>query len=137
MCSDDWLGGPPSQRAGLPVVSDLFSRELEKVDFILGVAPDPAHLHLYIPVSTHPSAAVPSLLPRTPSNHPAQSYKMSGSATQPPASTGSVKLDALKQKTEAAVAPTQLSGLNLYSRFAFAGAVCCSVTHGGMTPVDV
>ncbi|KAG9653502.1 hypothetical protein KCU76_g20520, partial [Aureobasidium melanogenum] len=27
--------------------------------------------------------------------------------------------------------------LDLYSRFAFAGAVCCSVTHGGLTPVDV
>lgn len=31
----------------------------------------------------------------------------------------------------------QLSGLALYSRFAFAGAVCCSVTHGALTPVDV
>ncbi|KAL1953527.1 hypothetical protein VTO42DRAFT_2625 [Malbranchea cinnamomea] len=38
------------------------------------------------------------------------------------------------QKKEAA---PQLSGLNLYSRFAFAGAVCCSVTHGALTPVDV
>ncbi|KAJ5573377.1 mitochondrial phosphate carrier protein [Penicillium hispanicum] len=28
-------------------------------------------------------------------------------------------------------------GLDLYSRFAFAGAVCCSVTHGSFTPVDV
>lgn len=25
----------------------------------------------------------------------------------------------------------------LYSRFAFAGAVCCSLTHGALTPVDV
>merc|ERR1712230_2522 len=33
--------------------------------------------------------------------------------------------------------PKKLSGLALYSRFAFAGAVCCSVTHGGLTPVDV
>ena len=33
--------------------------------------------------------------------------------------------------------PQKLTGLNLYSRFAFAGAVCCSVTHGGLTPVDV
>lgn len=32
---------------------------------------------------------------------------------------------------------TQMSGLSLYSRFAFAGAVCCSVTHGALTPVDV
>ncbi|KKZ60302.1 hypothetical protein EMCG_04945 [[Emmonsia] crescens] len=31
----------------------------------------------------------------------------------------------------------QMSGLNLYARFAFAGAVCCSVTHGALTPVDV
>ncbi|KAH6621187.1 mitochondrial carrier domain-containing protein [Chaetomium sp. MPI-SDFR-AT-0129] len=31
----------------------------------------------------------------------------------------------------------QLSGLGLYSRFAFAGAICCSVTHGALTPVDV
>ncbi|KAI5287488.1 mitochondrial phosphate carrier protein [Ascosphaera acerosa] len=35
---------------------------------------------------------------------------------------------------KSADAPT---GLSLYSRFAFAGAVCCSVTHGGLTPVDV
>ncbi|PWW79769.1 mitochondrial carrier [Tuber magnatum] len=33
--------------------------------------------------------------------------------------------------------PEQLSGLQLYSRFAFAGAVCCGVTHGALTPVDV
>ncbi|KAK3110781.1 mitochondrial phosphate carrier protein [Teratosphaeriaceae sp. CCFEE 6253] len=62
---------------------------------------------------------------------------MSGTATQPPASTGSTKLDALKQKAEAAVSPKKLSGVDLYSRFAFAGAVCCSVTHGALTPVDV
>ena len=29
------------------------------------------------------------------------------------------------------------SGVGLYARFAFAGAVCCAVTHGVMTPVDV
>ena len=29
------------------------------------------------------------------------------------------------------------SGFALYSRFALAGAVCCSVTHGALTPVDV
>lgn len=33
-----------------------------------------------------------------------------------------------------AAAPT---GAALYARFAFAGAVCCSITHGAMTPVDV
>lgn len=31
----------------------------------------------------------------------------------------------------------QPEGLDLISRFAFAGAVCCSVTHGAFTPVDV
>ncbi|KAL2265588.1 hypothetical protein VTJ83DRAFT_6688 [Remersonia thermophila] len=31
----------------------------------------------------------------------------------------------------------QLSGVQLYSRFALAGAVCCSITHGVLTPVDV
>lgn len=29
------------------------------------------------------------------------------------------------------------TGIDLYSRFAFAGAVCCSITHGSLTPVDV
>ncbi|KAL7931709.1 mitochondrial carrier domain-containing protein [Trichoderma chlorosporum] len=33
--------------------------------------------------------------------------------------------------------PKKLEGFALYSRFALAGAVCCSVTHGGLTPVDV
>ncbi|KAI9774722.1 MAG: mitochondrial phosphate carrier protein [Candelina submexicana] len=54
----------------------------------------------------------------------------------PPSSTGSQKLDAMVQTTSAQN-PAKLSGLSLYSRFAFAGAVCCSVTHGGLTPVDV
>ena len=57
-------------------------------------------------------------------------------ASPPPSSTGSTKLDGLVQKT-AAQTPEKLSGLALYSRFALAGAVCCSVTHGGLTPVDV
>ncbi|KIW63520.1 hypothetical protein PV04_08517 [Phialophora macrospora] len=39
--------------------------------------------------------------------------------------------------TATAPPPKTLSGIDLYSRFAFAGAVCCSVTHGGLTPVDV
>jgi solute carrier family 25 phosphate transporter 3 len=38
--------------------------------------------------------------------------------------------------TKAPAAP-QLSGVDLYSRFALAGAICCSVTHGALTPVDV
>ncbi len=54
----------------------------------------------------------------------------------PATSTGSSKLDAAKQ-VALANTPEKLSGLALYSRFALAGAVCCSVTHGGLTPVDV
>jgi solute carrier family 25 phosphate transporter 3 len=33
--------------------------------------------------------------------------------------------------------PKPPTGYDLYARFAIAGAVCCSVTHGGLTPVDV
>ncbi|KAG8934318.1 Cu/Pi carrier [Tulasnella sp. 419] len=29
------------------------------------------------------------------------------------------------------------TGVDLYARFALAGAVCCSITHGALTPVDV
>ncbi len=57
-------------------------------------------------------------------------------ASPPASSTGSTKLDGAIHKT-AANTPEKLSGLALYSRFALAGAVCCSVTHGGLTPVDV
>ncbi|KAI4085968.1 MAG: hypothetical protein Q9173_003782 [Seirophora scorigena] len=53
-----------------------------------------------------------------------------------PTTTGSSKLDAAKQ-VAIANTPEKLGGLALYSRFALAGAVCCSVTHGGLTPVDV
>ncbi|KAK9656713.1 mitochondrial phosphate carrier protein [Aspergillus fumigatus] len=49
--------------------------------------------------------------------------------------TGSSKIDAVVEKV--APATPQMSGFQLYSRFAFAGAVCCSVTHGALTPVDV
>ncbi|KAK6592103.1 Mitochondrial phosphate carrier protein 1 [Botrytis cinerea] len=48
-------------------------------------------------------------------------------------STGSTKVDAVVQQV-AANTPEKLSGFALYSRFALAGAVCCSVTHGGLTP---
>lgn len=54
----------------------------------------------------------------------------------PATSTGSSKVDAVVQKV-AANTPEKLSGVQLYSRFALAGAICCSVTHGGLTPVDV
>ncbi|EEH34301.2 mitochondrial phosphate carrier protein [Paracoccidioides lutzii Pb01] len=47
------------------------------------------------------------------------------------------QLDGLKKSAPVLPQGPQLSGLNLYSRFAFAGAVCCSVTHGLLTPVDV
>ena len=57
-------------------------------------------------------------------------------SSAPTSSTGSTKLDAGIQKL-AANEPAKLSGVALYSRFALAGAICCSVTHGGMTPVDV
>ena len=57
-------------------------------------------------------------------------------AQAPPTSTGLPKLDGAIQKASASD-PTKLSGLGLYSRFAFAGAVCCAITHGGLTPVDV
>lgn len=52
------------------------------------------------------------------------------------ASTGSTKVDAVVQNIKAET-PEKKSGFALYSRFALAGAVCCSVTHGGLTPVDV
>jgi len=50
------------------------------------------------------------------------------------------KVDALKapvaEKINALATPAP-TGVDLYARFAFAGAVCCSVTHGALTPVDV
>lgn len=59
-------------------------------------------------------------------------------ATSPlPTSTGSSKLDAAKATIGAKVDPAAPTGVGLYARFAFAGAVCCSVTHGALTPVDV
>jgi solute carrier family 25 (mitochondrial phosphate transporter), member 3 len=57
-------------------------------------------------------------------------------AAASPASTGSVKVDNVVQNALAKT-PEKLSGVALYSRFALAGAVCCFVTHGALTPVDV
>jgi len=51
-------------------------------------------------------------------------------------STGSTKLDAVVQNVKAAE-PNKLTGIDLYSRFALAGAFGCSITHGALTPVDV
>ncbi|BFZ56785.1 ATP-dependent DNA helicase chl1 [Savitreella phatthalungensis] len=42
------------------------------------------------------------------------------------------KAEQLAQET-----PLKRSGIDLYSRFALAGAISCSVTHGALTPVDV
>ena len=54
------------------------------------------------------------------------------------ASSAQAKLDGLTEKAKQAASPAgEMSALNLYSRVAFAGAVCCAVTHGGLTPVDV
>jgi solute carrier family 25 phosphate transporter 3 len=52
------------------------------------------------------------------------------------ASEAANKVD-VAARAAAAAAPGQLSGAALYSRFALAGAICCSVTHGALTPVDV
>lgn len=35
------------------------------------------------------------------------------------------------------VVVTKPQGFDLYSRFALAGAMGCSITHGAFTPVDV
>lgn len=38
----------------------------------------------------------------------------------------------------AAASPAEApKGIDLYSRFGLAGAICCAVTHGALTPVDV
>jgi solute carrier family 25 phosphate transporter 3 len=50
----------------------------------------------------------------------------------PATATGSTKVDAIVQK----VAATQPDAA-LYGKFALAGALCCSITHGSLTPVDV
>lgn len=57
-------------------------------------------------------------------------YSRSPLFTAFPIHSVSDKVDQLK-------APAAPTGVDLYARFAFAGAVCCSVTHGALTPVDV
>ena len=52
------------------------------------------------------------------------------------ASEAKDKVDAAA-RVAAANAPGKPTGVALYSRFAIAGAVCCAVTHGALTPVDV
>ena len=101
-------------------------------------------LDLALPDSSSPKISQPST---TPSNNPRSNRRQRlpvthsplnpiMAASAPPSSTGSTKLDAVVQNASAA-SPAKLSGFQLYSRFALAGAVCCSVTHGGLTPVDV
>ena len=34
-------------------------------------------------------------------------------------------------------APPPPTGVSLFARYALAGAACCSITHGALTPVDV
>ncbi|KAF3172353.1 mitochondrial phosphate carrier protein [Orbilia oligospora] len=46
-------------------------------------------------------------------------------------------MSAAVAEVKAVVAPQQKTGIDLYSRFALAGAVGCAVTHGALTPVDV
>jgi hypothetical protein len=50
--------------------------------------------------------------------------------TNPPHSPPNLIMSSIQ--TQAAVAPT---GASLYARFALAGAICCGVTHGALTPV--
>ena len=72
--------------------------------------------------------------PTSPYHDPINSYhtsKMSASVQK-----AGARLEEVKQQVEAA-APKKLSGVDLYSRFALAGAIGCAVTHGAMTPVDV
>jgi len=42
-----------------------------------------------------------------------------------------------KVETKEAPKPIVRTGFDLYSRFALAGAVCCSVTHAAVCPIDV
>jgi solute carrier family 25 phosphate transporter 3 len=43
----------------------------------------------------------------------------------------------VSEKFEGIAPKPSPTGVDLYARFAIAGAVCCSVTHGALTPVDV
>jgi hypothetical protein len=107
------LATPFHQRQTIPAISRIFHPILS-TGFSIGLFSIPHSLHSSsIETSSDPMAAA-----------------------APPTSTGSVKLDAVKAVV-AAQDPRKLSGVDLYSRFAFAGAVCCSVTHGALTPVDV
>jgi len=59
---------------------------------------------------------------------------MSGKIYPTPATLNRVFSVADPAEASIAAPPT---GVALYSRFALAGAICCAVTHGALTPVDV
>ncbi|KAG8679486.1 Cu/Pi carrier [Ceratobasidium sp. 395] len=73
-------------------------------------------------------------------------------ATAFPIAAVSDKVDSAKSQVQSAIADVKgavkassgrrrhcppPTGADLYARFAFAGGVCCAVTHGALTPVDV
>ncbi|EIW67579.1 hypothetical protein TREMEDRAFT_40269 [Tremella mesenterica DSM 1558] len=48
-----------------------------------------------------------------------------------------LKYQDAKEAVKVAVSPAAPTGVDLYARFALAGALGCAVTHGALTPVDV
>ncbi|KNE59088.1 hypothetical protein AMAG_03432 [Allomyces macrogynus ATCC 38327] len=48
-----------------------------------------------------------------------------------------VPMDKIRANAPAAAGDDKPTGVDLYARYAFAGAMCCSLTHGALTPVDV
>ncbi|KNE57909.1 hypothetical protein AMAG_04752 [Allomyces macrogynus ATCC 38327] len=48
-----------------------------------------------------------------------------------------VPMDKIRANAPAAAGDAKPTGVDLYARYAFAGAMCCSLTHGALTPVDV
>lgn len=94
---------------------------------ISGVLSPSAHLQPHLAHSLSTPSPVSGFIAKT----------AAMSTAPPPTATGSSKVDAAKAQLAAHVDPNAPKGLALYGRFAFAGAVCCSVTHGALTPVDV
>lgn len=152
---DRWISLPRAA-AAIRSVSPLhpkrpdpkFSRRLSVANLTKSLKTFCCHLSTWNPypsttTTNHPLVTVaacasgttplsPFLLVVSSFHSPASPIAMASAAP----STGSTKVDAVVQKA-AASAPGQLSGVQLYSRFALAGAVCCSITHGALTPVDV
>lgn len=84
--------------------------------------------HRFRPELPYLRLSIPNLIHHHPPSRPSSSLSASAKMS---------KVEAVKQELAAKVDPSAPTGLALYSRFAFAGAVCCSVTHGALTPVDV